>query len=108
MFHFSAICEEEKETIRQKLLGNLKEPSANVCTQMAVLIAKIARLDCPRFWPMLLPTVLQSVQSQDELLQERSLLVMHHVIKILASKRLGADRKVFEDVSFIAFTLTCP
>ena len=69
---------------------------------MAVLIAKIARLDCPRFWPALLPTVLQSVQSSDELLQERSLLVMHHVIKVLASKRLGADRKVFEEVGHVS------
>ena len=96
---FSAISEEEKENIRQKLLGNFNEPSAQVCTQMAVLIAKIARLDCPRFWPTLLPTLLQSIQSQEQLLQERSLLVLHHVIKTLASKRLGADRKVFEDVS---------
>lgn len=76
--------------------------SVQICTQMAVLVAKIARLDCPRFWPNLLPTLLQTVRCENPLLQERCLLVLHHVIKTLASKRLAADRKLFEDVS-----LTC-
>lgn len=69
---------------------------------MAVLVAKIARLDCPRNWPTLLPTLLQTVRCDNVLLQERSLLVLHHVVKTLASKRLAADRKLFEDV--IIFT----
>jgi len=69
---------------------------------MAVLVAKIARLDCPRNWPNLLPTLLQTVRCENELLQERCLLVLHHVIKTLASKRLAPDRKLFEDVSTLS------
>lgn len=71
-----------------------------VATQLAVLIGKIARMDCPRYWPELIPTLLQVVRCNDRLLQERSLLVLHHVIKSLASKRLMADRKLFEEVCF--------
>jgi hypothetical protein len=69
---------------------------------MSVLVAKIARLDCPRNWPTLLPTLLQTVRCDNQLLQERSLLVLHHVLKTLASKRLAPDRKLFEDVSDVS------
>ncbi|KAL4228026.1 Importin-11 [Mactra antiquata] len=99
----SAMKEEEKELIRQRLLVNFNEPSPQICTQMAVLVSKIARLDCPRNWPNLLPTLLQTVRSENILLQERSLLVLHHVVKTLASKRLAPDRKLFEDLTLDIF-----
>lgn len=95
----NAMKEEEKEIIRQRLLANFSEPSPHICTQMAVLVAKIARLDCPRQWPTLLPTLLQTVRCDNLLLQERSLLVLHHVVKTLASRRLAPDRKLFEDLT---------
>ncbi|XP_060607409.1 importin-11-like isoform X2 [Ruditapes philippinarum] len=95
----NAMKEDEKETIRQRLLANFNEPSPQICTQMSVLVAKIARLDCPRNWPTLLPTLLQTVRCDNQLLQERSLLVLHHVLKTLASKRLAPDRKLFEDLT---------
>lgn len=63
-----------------------------------MLIAKIARLDCPRQWPELLPTLLQAVRCEETLTQQRALLVLHHVIKALASKRLASDRIAFEEV----------
>jgi len=97
-FSFSALKEEEKDVIRQRLLANFNEPSHQICTQMSVLVAKIARVDCPRNWPNLLPTLLQSVRCDNTLLQGRALMVLHHVLKTLASKRLAADRKLFEDV----------
>ncbi len=70
-----------------------------MATQISVLTAKVARLDCPRGWPELIPTVLQAVRCDDQLVQGRALLTLHHVTKMLASKRLAADRKMFEDVS---------
>lgn len=70
-----------------------------IATQIAVLIAKVARLDCPRQWPELIPILLESVKVQDSLQQHRALLTFYHVTKTLASKRLAADKRLFQDVS---------
>lgn len=70
-----------------------------IATQIAVLIAKVARLDCPRQWPELIPILLESVKGQDGLRQHRALLTFYHVTKTLASKRLAQDRRLFQDVS---------
>ncbi len=69
-----------------------------MATQLAVLIAKIARYDCPRSWPELVPTLLEAVRVEDQLCQQRALLTFYHVTKVLASKRLMHDRKLFEEV----------
>ena len=59
----------------------------------------MARLDCPRQWPELIPILLESVKGQDGLQQHRALLTFYHVTKTLASKRLAQDRRLFQDVS---------
>ena len=64
-----------------------------------MLVAKIARLDCPRNWPELFPSLLEGVKSSDVHVKHRSLLILYHVVKALASKRLAADRNVFAEVS---------
>ncbi|XP_066986451.1 importin-11 [Macrobrachium rosenbergii] len=99
-----AISEEEKARIRCGLLHNLREPVPQVATQLAVLIAKIARVDCPREWPDLLPALFEAVKSDDQLVQHRTLLNLHHVIKQLASKRLAADRRTFQELTSQMFT----
>ena len=63
------------------------------------MTGKVARLDCPYHWEALVPTLLQAVRCNDILVQQRALLVLHHVTKTLASKRLAPDRKLFESVS---------
>lgn len=70
----------------------------HIALQAAVVIGKIARFDVPREWPELLPALVQAVQVQDSLVQHRALLVLHHTIKSLATKRLAADRRVFHDM----------
>ncbi len=70
-----------------------------VATQIAVLIGKIARYDCPRSWTQLVPTLVEAVRVNDALCQQRALLTFHHVAKVLASKRLMHDRKLFEEVA---------
>ncbi|XP_050703049.1 importin-11-like [Eriocheir sinensis] len=95
----NAILEEEKTQIRCGLLHNLREPVSQVATQLAVLIAKIARVDCPREWPNLLPSLFEAVKSNDDIVRHRSLLTLHHVIKQLASKRLLADRRTFQELT---------
>ena len=68
--------------------------------QLAVLIAKIARHDCPHHWQQLIPTLMVAIHHDDILLQQRALVTMYHVIKTLASKRLAHDQKLFEEVTF--------
>ncbi|XP_023607314.1 importin-11 isoform X4 [Myotis lucifugus] len=92
-----ALSEEEKSTLRAGLITNFNEPINQIATQIAVLIAKVARLDCPRQWPELIPILIESVKVQDDLRQHRALLTFYHVTKTLASKRLAADRKLFSD-----------
>lgn len=91
----NAIAEAEKYSIKQGLLSSFTEPINQIAVQRAVLIAKIARLDCPREWPDLFPTLLTAVENANTLVQHRSLLTLHHVVKAISTKRLAGDRKVF-------------
>uniref|UniRef100_A0A3Q3VMA8 Importin-11 n=1 Tax=Mola mola TaxID=94237 RepID=A0A3Q3VMA8_MOLML len=94
-----ALSEEEKTSLRAGLITNFNEPVNQIATQIAVLIAKVARLDCPRQWPELIPILLESVKGQDGLQQHRALLTFYHVTKTLASKRLAQDRRLFQDLA---------
>ncbi|KAJ8778500.1 hypothetical protein J1605_013687 [Eschrichtius robustus] len=102
-----ALSEEEKSTLRAGLITNFNEPINQIATQIAVLIAKVARLDCPRQWPELIPTLIESVKVQDDLRQHRALLTFYHVTKTLASKRLAADRKLFYDLASGIYSFAC-
>ncbi|KAM9329201.1 importin-11 [Gastrophryne carolinensis] len=103
----NALSEEEKSTLRAGLITNFNEPVNQIATQIAVLIAKVARLDCPKQWPELIPTLVESVKVQDDLRQHRSLLTFYHVTKTLSSKRLAADRKLFQDLSSEIYSFAC-
>ncbi|XP_066514944.1 importin-11 [Hoplias malabaricus] len=94
-----ALSEEEKSSLRSGLITNFKEPVNQIATQIAVLIAKVARLDCPRQWPELIPVLLEKVKVLDVLQQNRALLTFYHVTKTLASKRLANDRRLFQELS---------
>lgn len=86
--------------IRRGLLTNLAEPINQIAVQLAVLVAKIARFDYPKEWPELFPTLIQGIENSDSLVQHRSLLTMHHVVKAISSKRL-AGKLNFLDVCFV-------
>ena len=70
-----------------------------VATQIAVLISRVARFDCPREWPELMPALLSVAQAEEPLPSHRALLTLHHVVKTLASKRLTADRRAFQELT---------
>uniref|UniRef100_A0A673ZGF6 Importin-11 n=1 Tax=Salmo trutta TaxID=8032 RepID=A0A673ZGF6_SALTR len=91
----NALSEEEKTSLRAGLITNFNEPVNQIATQIAVLIAKVARLDCPRQWPELIPILLESVKGQDGLQQHRALLTFYHVTKTLASKLLSYGLLLF-------------
>lgn len=95
-FCCSEINQNEKEGLRAALLSKFDEPVPQIAAQIATLIAKIARLDCPRDWPQIIPTLIEAVQVSDHLPQHRALLVLQHVVKALSTKRLYADRRAFE------------
>lgn len=99
----SAISEEEKAVIRSALLQCIEEPVPQVSTQLAVLIARIARLDCPEKWPELLPVLTEGVRSSSEATRRCYLSTLKHVIKTLAGRRLIPQRKVFYDVTTSLF-----
>uniref|UniRef100_A0A8C4S8Y6 Importin-11 n=1 Tax=Erpetoichthys calabaricus TaxID=27687 RepID=A0A8C4S8Y6_ERPCA len=103
----NAISEEEKNSLRAGLITNFNEPVNQIATQIAVLIAKVARLDCPRQWPELIPVLIESVKVQDDLQQHRALLTFYHVTKTLSSKRLSADKKLFQDLTSGIYSFTC-
>ncbi|NWV89006.1 IPO11 protein, partial [Machaerirhynchus nigripectus] len=102
-----ALSEEEKTSLRAGLITNFNEPVNQIATQISVLIAKVARVDCPRQWPELIPTLVESVKVQDDLQQHRALLTFYHVTKTLASKRLAADRKLFYDLTSSIYSFAC-
>lgn len=62
------------------------------------------RIDCPREWGELIPTLLMTVKSEDELQQHRALLTLHHVIKALSSKRLVGDRRLFQELTVSVYS----
>lgn len=98
-YSFSAIQETEKVNIKQILISSFNESVFQIAVQRAVLISKIARIDCPKEWPELFPVLGQAVESNDDLIQHRALLTLHHVVKAISSKRLPGDRKVFQEFS---------
>ncbi|XP_069780591.1 importin-11 isoform X3 [Narcine bancroftii] len=102
-----ALSEEEKSSLRAGLIANFNEPVNQIATQIGVLIAKVARLDCPRNWPELIPTLLESVRVQDDLRQHRALLTFYHVTKTLASKKLVADKKLFQELASGIYSFVC-
>lgn len=67
--------------------------------QIAVVFAKVARMDYPRQWPSLMEDLLGVLGGGDALRRRRGYLVLHHVLKELSSKRLAADQRNFSQAS---------
>ncbi|XP_033190339.1 importin beta11 isoform X3 [Bombus vancouverensis nearcticus] len=95
---------DEKEFLRLRLIINFEEPVNQLAIQLAALIAKIARYDWPREWRSLIPTLLDVIRGQNPLAQHRALLILHHVVKCLASKRLVPDRRLFQELTSSVFS----
>lgn len=100
----NAIAEDEKEFLRQRLIESFDEPVNQLAVQLAALIAKIARYDCPREWGTLIPRLLDVIREQNPLAQHRGMLTLHHVVKSLASKCLLGDKKLFQELTANMFS----
>ena len=95
----NAISEEEKVGLRTGLVKTISEPVNQIAVQLAVTVSKAARFDVPKEWPELLPSLSDAVQSENDTVQHRGLLFLHHTIKALASKRLTSDRRAFTELT---------
>lgn len=93
---FSAIKPDEKMQIKSLLLASFDEPQDRIAVQLAVVISKIARLDCPDDWSELMPILLERINSANDLEQRRTLQILVQVVKQLSSRRLHHDRIMFE------------
>ena len=102
------MSDEEKGHVRPRLLQLLDhECDDQIALQIAIAIAKVARIDYPKQWPTLFTELLARLPMsnhptedvQSTLIARRSFLVLHHVIKELSSKRLASDQEAFRQVS---------
>ena len=99
------ITGEERSHLRARLLSLVEEEDNQIAIQRAVVISKIARFDYPKAWPSLfveLTAYLPSTQEMERLNTSRStgaLLVLHHVLKELSSKRLAVDQRMFQAIT---------
>eukprot|EP00899_Mesostigma_viride_P007297 jgi/Mesvir1/16569/Mv10108-RA.3 len=94
------ITDEEKVYLRAQLLSLVGEPNQQISIQLALLVARIARIDYPRDWPELFPTLLARLQAENNPgTVQQIYLTLHHVLKELSSKRLVVDQKNFHQVA---------
>ncbi|CAH1407271.1 unnamed protein product [Nezara viridula] len=95
----NALTEEEKTAIKTSIISNFHVAEKQIATHLAVLIAKIARHDWPHNWDQLMPTLMNAVKSDDLVTQQVALLCLHQVVKVLSTKRLPGDRRLFQEFS---------
>ncbi|PWW79173.1 ARM repeat-containing protein [Tuber magnatum] len=108
----SAISKDEKAYLRSRLLSSsIDEPHHQLALQNAVIVAKVARLEYPLDWPEVF-TELTSIirdasQSTSEIGEDevatlrlkRSLSMMLHVVKELATGRLVRTKTNLQSVT---------
>ncbi|KAG5672402.1 hypothetical protein PVAND_002533 [Polypedilum vanderplanki] len=103
----NSIKPEEKILLKKKLLESFNEKIDQLAVQYAVIISKIARLDCPDDWEELMPLLLQRINTSNELEQKRSLQILVQVVKQLSTRRLHHDRKIFEQLTLNLYEFIC-
>eukprot|EP00249_Psilotum_nudum_P007668 c20733_g1_i1 orf=1506-4013(-) len=96
----------EKAYLRNKLLELIREENNQVAVQLAILISKIARIDYPKEWSDLFPSMVQKLQSSDVLTTQRAYMVLNQVLKELSTKRLAVDQRNFVEITSQLFDYT--
>lgn len=95
-FTFSAIAADEKEYIKVALCNSYTLCQRQSSKQAADSIARIVRLEPVGAWPELPPVLLEGVQSSNVEIQQKSLLMLLHVIKALSSRSTLREKRFFE------------
>ncbi|ORY75687.1 armadillo-type protein [Leucosporidium creatinivorum] len=107
----NAIAPEEKRSIRPRLLAMVDEPDRVLAKNVALCIAKIARLDYGVDWDELPTSLLSSLQvglshptpSTARIILHRTLLYLHESIKSLSSNRMPKGRALMAQVAQMTF-----
>ncbi|CAL8468538.1 g8078 [Coccomyxa elongata] len=97
------ISDQEKSHLRTKLLSLIDQEDNQIAVQVAVVFAKVARIDYPRQWQSVFADLIALMQSGRTLTVRRVYLVLHHILKELSSKRLTSDQKNFADVTKLLY-----
>jgi hypothetical protein len=93
-----ALSDGERAHLRAALLRLLdREEDGAVALQLALALARAARVDFPRAWSGLFGELLaRGGGAAGALAARRAHLALHHCLKELASKRLAGDQRAFE------------
>lgn len=96
-----ALTDQEKNFLRSEILQVVGLKDAKAALQIALTVAKIARHDYPSTWPTLLDQLLGPIVqgTADDLSSRRIWMTLHHVVKQLATKRLPADKRHFQETT---------
>jgi len=93
----NAVSKDDKDVIRSRLLdGCLNEPDDRLALQSSLAIAKVARYEYPNDWPDVLKSIVEMLRNASDippLYLTRSLLMLLHVVKELATGRLQRTRQ---------------
>ena len=82
--------------MKQFLLANMEETDEKVATQLAVVVAEIARKEWPQGWDDLFNSLMTTMCGQSsDLAITRSTYTLLKVLKLLAQKRTQAHRRAF-------------
>lgn len=94
---------EERAAVHAHLLTCYSDPSPHLAVQVAALMGRMARQDCPAQWPELVPTLLEGVAAASSALQlQRCLQALDQVVQAMASRRLTASRRLFQQLATAA------
>lgn len=95
----SPVTEEERSYVREALLSSITEHHAIIARQIAIWIARIARIDYPTHWPSLMTTLIQTLSAPSSPESPNATLhalnAAYELFTALASRRLTVHRKSF-------------
>jgi len=95
----TSVTEEERTYVRDALLSSITEHHAIIARQIAIWIARIARIDYPTHWPSLMTSLIQTLSAPSS--PESPNATLHalnaafELFSALASRRLTVHRKSF-------------
>lgn len=75
------------------------EKDTSIAIQSALIVAKIIRKDGNGSWPELFSALHAKIKSENELLKFHCSMTLKELIKMMKSKRLPADRKLFHSLA---------
>ncbi|KAI9291960.1 ARM repeat-containing protein [Neoconidiobolus thromboides FSU 785] len=103
---YNAMTEEDKISIKQRVLSQFHEAEKRLSLQNSVIISKIVRVDYPEEWSDVFQHIINSLEPKKEssemenkLIQLQVLKTLQLCIKTLNSKVLSSGKKAFKQLA---------